>query len=803
MKAVVYDSPRSFTITEVPTPDPGPGEVRVRVQQTGICGTDLHIHNGKFFAEFPLTPGHELVGPVDALGDGTAGLRVGEYVAVNPNLNCGHCEYCRVGRTLMCANLKGLGTNWPGSFAEYVVVPGNLVFSVEGIDPDTSVFTEPTACAMHGLQTLSPPQGSSALVFGAGPTGLLLAQLIARGGAASVTVAASTAFKLSRAEDLGIDQTFLMDRADLAGDAARLKAASGGFDVVVDATGSAAVSEQCVPLTRSGGTVMFYGVTEPDDRVRVSPYDVFRREITIKGSFAEIDSFPAAIAALRTGRAGTEGLITHRFKLDDYAGGLDLGTSSAKAVVIDTSGTVLSQASAGYAVTSAKAGYAESEPACWWAAVTACGRQVVDAAGVRPAAIGLSGQMHGLVLASLAGEPLRPALLWADSRATGSLRAYRLLGARALGRLANPLVPGMTGPLLKWVADHEPRTYAEARWALQPKDWIRARLTGEFHAEPSDASASLLYDVMGDRWDLEVVSALGLEAGLLAPLLPSAGAPAGRLTAEAATRLGLAAGIPVAAGAADTAAAALGSGIASGDIQLTVGTGAQVIRPLPAPVSRADAGVNLYRSATPGGWYHMGATVSAGLSLTWVRETMNATWAELYASADHRGQTHDPLFVPHLSGERTPYCDPALRGSWTSLSLASDRISLLRSALEGTAFAIRDALDALLAGHRPPHLRLAGGGTLAAGWRQMLADVLEFPLYAVDVPAASARGAALLGASAAGLISLRDIEGKLTPPARLVAEPDPAVADFHTERHRRFRPIISALKITGASAGRP
>ena len=252
MKAVVYDAPRSFTIRDVPTPDPGPGEVRIRVRQTGICGTDLHIHNGKFFAEFPLTPGHELVGPVDALGDGTGdgtgGLRVGEFVSVNPNMNCGHCEYCRTGHTLMCANLKGLGTNWPGSFAEYVVVPANLVFSVDGIDPDTSVFTEPTACATHGLETLSPRPGTSALVFGAGPTGLLLAQLIARGGAASVTVAASSAFKLKRAESLGIDTTFLMDRADLAGDAAKLKAASGGgYDIVVDATGSAAVSQQCVP----------------------------------------------------------------------------------------------------------------------------------------------------------------------------------------------------------------------------------------------------------------------------------------------------------------------------------------------------------------------------------------------------------------------------------------------------------------------------------------------------------------------------------------------------------------------------
>src|ERR1700722_12059615 len=476
--------------------------------------------------------------------------------------------------------------------------------------------------------------------------------------------------------------------------------------------------------------------------------------------------------------------------------GLDLGTSSAKAVVIDTSGTVLSQASAGYAVTSAKAGYAESEPACWWTAVTACAREAVHAAGAQPAAIGLSGQMHGLVLASLAGEPLRPALLWADSRATGSLRAYRLLGARALGRLATPLVPGMTGPLLKWVADHEPRTYAEARWALQPKDWIRARLTGEFHAEPSDASASLLYDVLGDRWDLEVVSALGLDASMLAPLLPSAGAPAGRLTAEAAPGLGLPAGIPGAAGAAGTAAGRRGSGIASGDIQLTVGTGAQVIRPLAAPVSRADAGVNLYRSATPDGWYQMGATVSAGLSLNWVRETMNATWAELYASADRPGRPHDPIFVPHLSGERAPYCDPQLRGSWTALSLAADRASLLRSALEGTAFAIRDALDALLAGHRPPPLRLAGGGTLAAAWRQLLADVLGLPLYAVDVPAASGRGAALLGARAAGLLSFADIQGPLAPPARLVAEPDPAATAFRAARRARFRHVVSALRAT-------
>jgi xylulokinase len=486
--------------------------------------------------------------------------------------------------------------------------------------------------------------------------------------------------------------------------------------------------------------------------------------------------------------------------------GLDLGTSSAKAVVLDTGGMVLAQASAGYPVTSAAAGYAESDPRWWWSAVATCVREAVGRSGVQPVAIGLSGQMHGLVMTSADGRALRPALLWADSRATGSLPAYRRLGRAALDRLANPLFPGMAGPMLAWVAAHEPDVYAAARWALSPKDWLRARLTGEFHAEPSDASATLLYDVIGDRWDLEVAEALGLDASLLAPLLPSAAAVAGRLTAGAAGELGLAAGLPVAAGAGDTAAAALGSGVAAeSDIQLTVGTGAQVIRPLATPVSRAEAGVHLFRLATPDGWYQMGATLSAGLSLNWVREVLNATWEELYASASVGARDKDPIFVPHLTGERTPYCDPALRGSWSSLALASDRASLLRSALEGTAFAIRDALDALLgpagpAGPAPACLRLAGGGTVAAGWRQLLADVLGVPLYAVEVPAASGRGAALLGAIAAGLLGFDDCAGALAPPATLAAEPDPGRADVYAERHGRFTGVVLALRSSGSGS---
>lgn len=495
----------------------------------------------------------------------------------------------------------------------------------------------------------------------------------------------------------------------------------------------------------------------------------------------------SAVRSSAASSAGSDGACTL---------GLDLGTSSAKAVVLSVSGTVLAQASAGYPVTSARPGYAETDPELWWAAVTGCAQEAVGRSGVQPAAVGLSGQMHGLVMTSASGGALRPALLWADSRATGSLRAYRELGPAALDRLANPLFPGMAGPMLAWVARHEPAVYAAARWALSPKDWLRARLTGEFGAEPSDASATLLYDVAGGRWDRGVIEALGLDAGRLAPLLPSA-AVAGGLTAGAADELGLPAGLPVAAGAGDTAAAALGSGISAGsDVQLTIGTGAQVIRPLAAPVNRAEAGVHLFRLATPDGWYQMGATLSAGLSLNWVREVLNASWDELYASASGWPAADDPVFVPHLTGERTPYCDPSLRGSWSSLALASDRAALLRSALEGTAFAIRDALDALLGPSEPAPacLRLAGGGTLAAGWRQLLADVLGVPLYAVEVPAASGRGAALLGAIAAGLLGFGDCAGALAPPAARAAEPDPARAALYEERHVKFLGVVSALR---------
>ena len=326
MKAVVYDAARSYAVKEIPTPEAGASEVRIKVDQVGVCGTDLHIHSGDFNAVFPLIPGHELVGVIDRIGDGVTRFRVGEQVTVNPNVYCGQCDYCLAGRLILCKNLRGYGSNFPGFLADYVTVPENLVFSVDGLPKDTAVFTEPAACAMHGLETLDLRPGSSVLVFGAGPTGLLLAQLIASGGASSVTVAAPTRFKLDTAAGLGIDRTVQISRDDADGNVETLRQASpggDGYDVVVEATGSTRIGDICVPLTRNGGTVLVYGVTRADEIVRFHPFDVFRREITIKGSFAEMTSFAAAIAALRGGRARTDGIITHRFSLDGYGKALD------------------------------------------------------------------------------------------------------------------------------------------------------------------------------------------------------------------------------------------------------------------------------------------------------------------------------------------------------------------------------------------------------------------------------------------------------------------------------------------------
>jgi len=307
-----------------------------------MCGTDLHLHEGQFLATFPLTPGHETVGVVDEVGFGALDgqelpLVVGQQVVVNPNSSCGDCAYCADGRPWLCDGFAGIGSSTPGGFADYLVVPSRQVFDATGLDPDLAVFAEPAACIAHLMDRLQPLAGCSVVVLGAGPTGVLLTQFLRLHGAGGVVLADPNPAKLATASGLCEMSTVLVDRADLAGSIdAVLAAHAGAFDVVIDATGRADVIQELPRLARNGARIVYYGVADEAARVTISPFEVFRRELTIMGSFTEVDSFPDALAAFRAGAIRMDGVITHRIPLSDYAIALETLRSdrSAHKVVV-------------------------------------------------------------------------------------------------------------------------------------------------------------------------------------------------------------------------------------------------------------------------------------------------------------------------------------------------------------------------------------------------------------------------------------------------------------------------------------
>lgn len=439
--------------------------------------------------------------------------------------------------------------------------------------------------------------------------------------------------------------------------------------------------------------------------------------------------------------------------------GIDLGTSAVKALVLGTDGRALGQGHRAYDLHRPQPGAAEADPADWWTATCAAVREATaQAARCQVRGVGLSGQMHGLVLATRDGEPVRPALTWADTRASPQLQAWRALSDRQRVRLGNPLVPGMTGPLLSWLAAREPQAVGQAAWALTGKDWLRLRLTGEAATDPSDASATLLWDLPADCWATDVLDVLGLPARLLPRVLPS-GAVAGSLTAPVAGALGLPPGIPVATGAADTAAGLLATRPGPDRLLLTLGTGAQLVRDGAHPGTDPRPLTHTYRTAQPQGCYAMAAVQNFGLALDWVRHILCADWASVYAALDTADDPRRlPVFVPYLTGERTPAVSDAVRGGWVGLDLTHTREDLLRSAAVGIVCGVRQSRDALPEAPDVPDapdapdgaLWLAGGGSRPAAIRQLVADLLGQPVAPLEIENASARGAAMLAAEAAG-----------------------------------------------------
>ncbi len=392
--------------------------------------------------------------------------------------------------------------------------------------------------------------------------------------------------------------------------------------------------------------------------------------------------------------------------------GIDLGTSQLKALVATPDGQVLGRGRAAYQVAVPADGHAETDPGDWWRAATAAVREAITDARTGDASTGaaadvvgvaLAGQMHGVVLADAAGAPCRPAILWLDRRAGAEAARYAELPRQLTAPLGNQPSPGMAGPVLRWLATHEPASLDRARWALQPKDWLRMRLTGEPATDPTDASGTLLFDLQRSTWADDLIEALGLPRDKL-PEIREPTALAGHLRQGPATELGLTPGIPVAVGAADTAAALYAIDCDNSkrkEALLTLGTGGQWI--IPEPEFRPTETTNLFR-AIGKSYYRLAAAQNVGVTLDWVRTVLGVSWQDLYDTAARPWRQDTPVFLPYLTAERWDTAASA-HGTWAGLTFAHGRDDLSRSALEGVAFLLNDRLEDLRAAGRPAGTR--------------------------------------------------------------------------------------------------
>ncbi|MFB3855069.1 MAG: xylulokinase [Vicinamibacterales bacterium] len=497
-----------------------------------------------------------------------------------------------------------------------------------------------------------------------------------------------------------------------------------------------------------------------------------------------------------------------------YLLGIDLGTTAVKALLVSAGGVVVSRATGTYPLETPRALWAEQDPALWWERTAAAVREVIQDAGVEPrsiAAVGLTGQMHGLVLLGAGREVLRPAILWNDQRTSVECERIRaLVGAVRLRELTgNDVLPGFTAPKLLWVARNEPEFFGRVQSVLLPKDFIRERLTGALATDVSDASGTSLFDVRRRSWSAPVLEALSVPGRWLPPVFESSDVT-GHVNEEAARLTGLRPGTPVVAGAGDQAAQAAGSGILEdGQVSITIGTSGVVFAP--SSVYRTDPAGRLHAfcHAVRGSWHLMGVMLAAGGSLRWFRDVL---WTAEAATALQGGRDpYDALmeeaatvpagsdglvFLPYLCGERTPHADPLARGVFYGLTLRHTRAHMARAVIEGVSFALRDSLDLILAlGIRPCGVRVSGGGARSWLWRQVLADVCEQPVTALDVPDAAALGAAILAGVGTGLLPSAGAAVRSFVREAATVAPGPDVPRYRAARevYRSLYPALQPL----------
>jgi xylulokinase len=487
--------------------------------------------------------------------------------------------------------------------------------------------------------------------------------------------------------------------------------------------------------------------------------------------------------------------------------GLDVGTSGVKAILVSPNGNVQASATSPLTMQTPRPGWAEQDPKAWWdatlASITAVKRLKPDAV---IAAVGISGQMHSSVFLDGAGEVIRPALLWCDGRTTVECAEIteRVGGEARLRDLAcNPALEGFTLPKVLWLRTHEPEAYARLATVMLPKDYIRYRLTGVLATDPSDASATLMYDTARLRWSEEILKAVDVPMSIV-PNVGGSSEVLGKVTADAAAVTGLTQGTPVVGGGADNACGAAGVGaVTTGEVVSSWGTSGTVLAPMLEP--RVDPGLRAHTfcHVAPGVWYMMGVVLSAGGAFSWyrdqfARELAGAGDADLRLNdeaASVAAGAEGVTFLPYLQGERTPHRDAAARGAFLGLSTAHTRAHTTRAVLEGVCFALRDSLTILQdLGLSPSQVLLTGGGAKSPFIRRLQSEVFGLPVSTVNREEGPAYGAALLGAVGVGTFSDLAAAATATLTRGAPEHPQGGAHAAYAEPYARFRKSFRAAR---------
>ncbi len=486
--------------------------------------------------------------------------------------------------------------------------------------------------------------------------------------------------------------------------------------------------------------------------------------------------------------------------------GIDLSTTGAKALLIDVAGRVVSSATTPLSLSTPRELWSEQDPREWWTATTKSIAQALAAAGVsgaEVAAIGLTGQMHGLVVLDHQQNVLRPAILWNDQRCGAECDEIRTrLGLERLVQITgNDALTGFTAPKILWIEKHEPEIYSEIRHVLLPKDYIRFKLTGTLAMDKADGSGTILFDLGKRTWSTEVLNALNIPAEWLPPTLEGHETTS-EVSAEAAELTGLRKGTPVVAGGGDQSAQAIGTGVVRpGMMAVTLGTSGVVFAATESPLIEPQGRLHAFCHAVAGRWHLMGVMLSAAGNLQWYHDKFarDRNFEELVGEAAQVSAGSEGLiFLPYLTGERTPYPDPLARGAWVGLTARHGQAHLIRSVLEGVAFGLKDIFNLMQGVGLGPveEIRVSGGGAKSLLWRQILADTLGAELVTVNTTEGAAFGAALLAGVGAGIWSDVDTACAQTIQVSERVSPDLEDVKRYQAMHRQYQNLYPALKET-------